>query len=434
MTKKKELDPSNSPSSSSVLRLNNKPVIIVAAIVIAVIAALSYSLYQRGYSTLAKPGAKNPKIAKNVDAVNSLYSYAPANNGLWIRAQDTTPSKPSKPNGPSSGAPSKGGAKTPPKAESPHTPPPAQKLTENQKFRESVRKMQEEALTSAVKARTSVALGGLQKSNGLPAQPAKNAQADNQYAGVLGAIKGDLDQMQEGGMGHDAAEDANGQSQKVAFMNKGKRMGYLLHKRNAPLSPYEIKTGTIIPAVMISGINSDLPGEIVGQVSQNVYDTATGNYLLIPQGARLIGEYDSHVTYGQNRVLVVWRRIVFPDASTITLDTMPGTDEAGYAGFHDQVDNHYWRIFGQALLVSAFTAGIELSQPQQSNINAYPSTSQQVSAALGQQMGELGMSVAQRNMDIQPTLKIRPGYRYTVLVNKDIILQPYTRMAASGRE
>lgn len=430
MTKEKELDPSNSPSSSSVLRLNNKPVIIVAAIVIAVIAALSYSLYQREYSTLAKPGAKNPKIAKNVDEVNSLYSYAPANNGLWIRKIDTTHPKP---NGPSSGTPSKGGHNRTSGAESPHTPPPTRKLTENQKFRESVLKMQEEALTSAVKARTSVSLGGLQKSNGLPAQPANNALA-NQYAGVLGAIKGDLDQMQEGGPGHGAAEDANGQSQKVAFLNKGKRMGYLLHKRNAPLSPYEIKTGTIIPAVMISGINSDLPGEIVGQVSQNVYDTATGNYLLIPQGARLIGEYDSHVTYGQNRVLVVWRRIVFPDASTINLDTMPGTDEAGYAGFHDQVDNHYWRIFGQALLVSAFTAGIELSQPQQSNINAYPSTSQQVSAALGQQMGELGMSVAQRNMDIQPTLKIRPGYRYTVLVNKDIILQPYTRMAASGRE
>ena len=430
MTKKKELDPSNSPSASSVLRLNNKPVIIVAAIVIAVIAALSYSLYQREYSTLAKPGAKKPKIAKNVDAVNSLYSYAPANNGLWIRKIDTT--RP-KPNGPSSGAPSKGGQNRTSGAESPHTPPPTRKLTENQKFRESVLKMQEEALTSAVKARTSVSLGSLQKSNGLPAQPANNAPA-NQYAGVLGAIKGDLDQMQEGGMGHGAAEDANGQSQKVGFLNKGKRMGYLLHKRNAPLSPYEIKTGTIIPAVMISGINSDLPGEIVGQVSQNVYDTATGNYLLIPQGARLIGEYDSHVTYGQNRVLVVWRRIVFPDASTINLDTMPGTDEAGYAGFHDQVDNHYWRIFGQALLVSAFTAGIELSQPQQSNINAYPSTSQQVSAALGQQMGELGMSIAQRNMDIQPTLKIRPGYRYTVLVNKDIILQPYTRMAASGRE
>jgi type IV secretion system protein VirB10 len=430
MTKEKELDPSNSPSSSSVLRLNNKPVIIVAAIVIAVIAALSYSLYQREHSTLAKPGAQNPKIAKNVDAVNSLYSYAPANNGLWIKAKDTTPQKP---NGPSSGTPSKGGHNRTAGAESPHTPPPAQKLTENQKFRESVLKMQEEALTSAAKARTSVSLGGLQKSNGLPAQPANNAPA-NQYAGVLGAIKGDLDQMREGGPGHGAAEDANGQSQKVAFMNKGKRMGYLPHKRNAPLSPYEIKTGTIIPAVMISGINSDLPGEIVGQVSQNVYDTATGNYLLIPQGARLIGEYDSHVTYGQNRVLVVWRRIVFPDASTINLDTMPGTDEAGYAGFRDQVDNHYWRIFGQALLVSAFTAGIELSQPQQSNINAYPSTSQQVSAALGQQMGELGMSVAQRNMDIQPTLKIRSGYRYTVLVNKDIILEPYTRMAASDRE
>lgn len=138
-----------------------------------------------------------------------------------------------------------------------------------------------------------------------------------------------------------------------------------------------------------------------------------------------MGTYDSNVTLGQKRALVGWQRIIYPDGSSISLDRMPGADVGGYAGFNDKVNNHYWRIFGNGLLLSVFSAGIQLSQPQASNGENY-SSSQIIAGALGQQMGQLGMQMAQRNMNIQPTLEIRPGYQFNVMVTKDIILPTWT--------
>lgn len=191
------------------------------------------------------------------------------------------------------------------------------------------------------------------------------------------------------------------------------------------MSTTEIKAGTIIPGVMVGGVNSDLPGQIIGQVRENVYDTATGQHLLIPAGSRLVGTYDSTVTTGQERVLVAWQRIIYPDGSSVSLDLMPGADTSGYAGFTDQVSNHYWRIFGNAFMLSLFSAGIQLSQPQSdSQFGGY--NSQQILAAeIGRQLGQLGMEMARRNMRIQPTLEIRPGYRFVVMVTKDIVLPPW---------
>jgi len=218
--------------------------------------------------------------------------------------------------------------------------------------------------------------------------------------------------------------DVNMQDRKELFLETERTTEYLPHTRKNPLSPYELKAGSIIPAVMISGINSDLPGQIIAQVSQHVYDTATGQYLLVPQGSRLVGQYDSHVSYGQSRVLVVWRRIVFPDASTLELGSMPGADQAGYSGFHDKVNNHYWRIFGQALLVSLITAGVQLSQPDRGSWIEPIGREQEVAGVFGRQAGQLGSQIAGRNLAVQPTLEIRPGLRFTVLVNKDVILEP----------
>ena len=132
-------------------------------------------------------------------------------------------------------------------------------------------------------------------------------------------------------------------------------------KPEPPRTRYELRAGFVVPATMISGINSGLPGQVIGQVSQNVYDTPTGKYLLIPQGSRLVGAYSSDVVYGQERVLVAWQRIVFPDGKAMDIGAMPGADSAGYAGFHDKVNNHYLRTFGSALLMSAIIAG---RQPQ----------------------------------------------------------------------
>lgn len=217
----------------------------------------------------------------------------------------------------------------------------------------------------------------------------------------------------------------SGQDEKRAFLNsRNEYSPYLKHTRQQPLSQFEVKAGFFIPGIMLNGINSDLPGLLIGQVRQNVYDSATGKYLLIPAGARLVGTYDSAVSGGQERVLVAWNRIIFPDSSSLFLDTMPGADQTGIAGFNDQVNNHYLRTFGQAFMLSLFSAGMQLSQPRGSVQGTY--NAQQIgAAALGQQMAQLGMQLARRNLNMQPTLEIRPGYVFDIMVNKDIILPPW---------
>ena len=183
---------------------------------------------------------------------------------------------------------------------------------------------------------------------------------------------------------------------------------------------------------MIGGASSDLPGLLLGQVTENVYDTATGRFILIPQGAKLIGVYDNAVTTGQERVLAAWTRIIYPDGSSLDLGKMPGADESGYGGLHDQVDNHLWKTFGNALLLSAFSSGVQLSQGQGNSQTSGLTAQQTIAAALGQQLGELGMEMARRNMQVQPTLEIRPGYRFTVMVTKDLVLRPWVRRDAAG--
>jgi type IV secretory pathway VirB10-like protein len=221
----------------------------------------------------------------------------------------------------------------------------------------------------------------------------------------------------------------NGQIQKEVFLEKTRaRAGndYLKSTRTEPLGKYEIKAGWDIPAILEQDINSDLPGEAKALVRSNVYDTATGKYLLVPQGSRLIGTYNSEVAYGQSRVQAVWTRIIFPDGSSINLDGMNGHDAQGRTGFHDQVDNHYPRLFGFALLTSAFAAGIELSQRQNSSLLTTPTAGQTASAAAGQQLGELGAEVTRRNLNVQPSIKIRVGYRFNVRVNRDVLFDaPY---------
>jgi type IV secretion system protein VirB10 len=193
----------------------------------------------------------------------------------------------------------------------------------------------------------------------------------------------------------------------------------------APRSPYELRAGFVLPAILISGINSDLPGQVIGQVSQDVFDTATGKWTLIPQGSRLVGQYSSDIAYGQARVLIAWQRIVFPDGKALDIGAMPGADSAEYAGFQDQVNNHYFRLFGSALLMSGVTAGIALSQPD-SLYNNRQSARSAMSEALGQQLGHVTAQMITRNMGISPTLEIRPGYRFNVVVTKDLTFsKPY---------
>lgn len=196
-----------------------------------------------------------------------------------------------------------------------------------------------------------------------------------------------------------------------------------------PGTPYELRAGFVIPGMLISGINSELPGQIMAQVTQSVYDTPTGRHLLIPQGSRLVGSYSSEVEFGQARVFVGWQRIIFPDGKAMDIGAMPGADSAGYAGFHDQVNNHYLRLFGSAFLMSAVTAGVSMSQDRGRNDdrnNSNQRAGDAMSEALGQQLGQVMAQLISKNMNIAPTLEIRPGYRFNVIVTKDMTFRkPY---------
>ncbi|MNR14979.1 Type IV secretion system protein virB10 [compost metagenome] len=158
-----------------------------------------------------------------------------------------------------------------------------------------------------------------------------------------------------------------------------------------------------------------------------MYDTPTGRHLLLPQGSRLVGSYSSDVAFGQSRVLVAWQRIVFPDGKAMDIGSMPGADQAGYSGFKDKVNNHYFRLFGSALLMSAVTAGVALSQEQDnSGFGTETTASSAMSEALGQQLGQVTAQLISKNLNIAPTLEIRPGFRFNVIVTKDLTFsKPY---------
>src|SRR5215471_9654885 len=187
---------------------------------------------------------------------------------------------------------------------------------------------------------------------------------------------------------------------------------------------YQLRAGFVIPAVLLSGVNSEVPGTIIAQVAQDVYDNATGTELLIPQGARLIGTYASNVQYGQSRLFVVWQRIVYPDGRALDVGAEPGTGSDGYAGFKDRVDSHWVRIFGSAVLMSAISAGISYSQDRNGQVSgnfSAPSFGQELSAATGQQFGQAAAKLLEKNLDIAPEIKIRPGYRFSVLLIRDFV-------------
>ncbi|MDW5318329.1 IncP-type conjugal transfer protein TrbI [Rhizobium sp. PL01] len=220
--------------------------------------------------------------------------------------------------------------------------------------------------------------------------------------------------------------DPNGQMKKADFFNQDiKDLGYLPNSVVPQLSPYELKRGSVVPATLITGINSDLPGRITAQVSQHVFDSATGHRLLIPQGAKLFGRYDSDVSFGQSRVLVVWTDIIFPNGSTLQIGGMAGTDAQGYGGFKDKVDRHYLRTFGSAALLAIIGTGIDMAVPESSTLATQDTASDAARRNFAETFGRVVERTINKNLDVQPTLEIRPGYKFNVLVDHDIIFPPY---------
>jgi type IV secretory pathway VirB10-like protein len=218
------------------------------------------------------------------------------------------------------------------------------------------------------------------------------------------------------------SSDQNMQDQKLAFLNGPSDVPTVSAKRLTPAaSPYIIQAGTVIPAALITGIESGLPGQITAQVTENVYDSPTGQYLLIPQGARLIGEYNSEVAYAQTRVQLIWTRLIMPNGQSIVLDNQPGADTEGYSGLQDGVNNHWGAIFEAALLSTFLSVGAEAGTSNQEN-----NLIQAIRSGASDSFNQAGQQVVERELNIQPTLTVRPGFPVRVIVKRDLVLSRYS--------
>lgn len=214
------------------------------------------------------------------------------------------------------------------------------------------------------------------------------------------------------------ADDPNGQQRKNAMIGKANDGSDVNpHRLTAPVSPWTLQAGSVIAASLITGLNSDLPGLVTAQITENVYDSVTGQSLLIPQGSRLVGSYDSVVAFGQSRALVVWQRIILPDGSSIRIGNVPAADTQGYAGLSDKIDRHTWQLLKGVALSTLLGVGTELSfgSSESDLVRAVREAAQQSGARAGDQL-------VTRNLNIQPTLRVRPGWPLRVLVHKDIVV------------
>lgn len=410
---------------AGVRRMNRRPLMIVFTIFVLVMAVVGYTVMQRSEDAA---GEKRAEVKKPDPATSAgIFDNAP-DAGL-IAAKEPPPAPKKEPE------PVVLDAQGVPQERQPgDVDAYAQEWQQYRQQQGQIRQAQLQAAMSALSSSPAVgefARRGEAQQAGMPKMPTLPGAlaASSDAAGANGGLDrlAAIAQQHAAGAGQGDENNAKG---KVDWLNSTPNpANYLTAGRQPLVSPYEIKTGTVIPGVMIGGINSDLPGQIIAQVRENVWDTASGHHLLIPQGARLVGLYDNQVTRGQSRVLVAWTRIIYPDGSSVDLGSMPGADQGGYAGVRDKVNNHYMKVFGDALLMSLFSAGIQLSQPDSTNQNGGYTSQQIIAGSLGQQLGQAGMQITQKNLAIQPTLEIRPGYRFNIMVTKDMILAPWKENA-----
>jgi len=219
-----------------------------------------------------------------------------------------------------------------------------------------------------------------------------------------------------------ASSDLTSQDHKVAFLNGSvDRRTTSPDRIQPPASPYVLQAGAVIPASLITGLRSDLPGQVTAQVTEDVYDSPTGKILLIPQGAHLIGQYDAQIAFGQSRALLVWNRLIMPNGRSIVLERQPGADTEGYAGLEDEVDNHWGMLFKAAILSTVLSVGSEAGMSGNNN----GSLAEAIQQGLSQSLNQTGQQVVSRSLNIQPTITIRPGFPVRVLVTHDLVLEPY---------
>ncbi|MFM9939227.1 MAG: TrbI/VirB10 family protein [Hyphomicrobiaceae bacterium] len=234
----------------------------------------------------------------------------------------------------------------------------------------------------------------------------------------------------ETGIGDLPVGISSDQTRKLAFLKSGpEKEVYNPHTLQAPVSPYQLTAGTIIAASLLTGLNSDLPGFVIAQVTETVFDSASGRYVLIPQGSRLIGKYDNVVAFGQERALVIWQRIIRPDGSSILIDNLPATDSGGYAGLTDEVNLHTWKLLKGVALATLLGVGSSLAFGPG---NGDSDLIRALKDSTGQTANRAGQRLVERELTVQPTLTVRPGWPVRVIVHKDIVLTPYHAPGSNG--
>lgn len=387
---------------TGVRRVNNMPLLIIGAVLVVFVIMVALVAAQRGEKKVADPAPASGPLPENSQLLEQMLASSAAGGIIPDPDEAHVPSFPVA------------RVEDPDLPPRPSVPPPA-----STKDDEAVAKERMKLFQTAMHAKTAVAKVDAKAS---PASESPN-EAD------LRAEPGKPVVVPNFGQGQQPPLVTDGDYSKFDRKPSGGRRDrwFLGSDVEAPRTAYEVRTGAVIPATMISGINSEIPGQIVAQVSQDVFDTPTGRHRVIPQGSKLVGRYDHHVLMGQSRLLVAWQRIVLPDGKALDIGAMEGADAAGYAGFGDKVDRHYVRLFGSAMLMSAITSGLTSSRIDPGNDPFGSSSQAKLSQSLAQQIGEVATKMIEQNMNIAPTLEIRPGYRFNVMVVKDLTFEkPYT--------
>ena len=376
----------------------NRKYLIAGATGLAGIVALGFYL---GFGGAHAPQTRPEAMTDTADtgqvqtpAISTRYAAGYADPALQAQALPGTATLP-----PPEGAPG-----TPPAGTPPPPPPPAQVDPAVQAAREQ-----------ALAARTSGPFIGGPPSAATAAGPADLAALVRPIAASAG------------GAGEPAAAEvqpANGQVAKRQFAASARTDDYLTNPLQPALSPWEVKAGSIISAALVTAINSDLPGQVIAQVTEPVYDHRTGRTVLIPQGSRLIGQYDSQIAYGQNRALIAWNRIIMPDGRSINIGSMAGADLSGAAGLQDKTDGHFGQLARGVILSTLFSVGAAAAQDA-GNRSSGALVINSAASGVSNSAQQVGQQITGRDLNRQPTLRVRAGWPVRVLVSKDMILAPY---------
>lgn len=423
-------DPLNAETVPNSKRLNRLPLLIFGAACSLVLGVFIYVGYQRSLPRERPQKTENPKasVSSQQFAEEIASKARPGSFIATIPQQQVSNTQPEKTPGAEPGKETQ----IPTQQDSHNVDMPTVLVDPYLEDRLRIRERRFQALEAALRSKMGVQVSDLRARSTTRDLNAEISQARQRLAAMT-----DPSSTYQARLAQLRGESVSGADELYRSTGTGKNDVRRLERTDswsldsqveAPASPYMIRAGFVIPAIMISGINSDLPGQVMAQVSQNVWDTATGHFLLIPQGTRLIGAYSSDVAYGQERVLMAWQRLIFPDGKTFDIRAMPGADSAGYAGFTDQINNHWFRTISSAILMSGVIAAVDLSQDDN---NSSDSSDRQragdaLSEALGQTLGQVLGQIISKNLNVAPTLEIRPGYRFNVIAVKDMTLPgPY---------